>query len=413
MKPTDVPSRVGYVVSRFPKTTETFILREMQAVERHGWDVSLFSIRRESNEILQPGVETYADRLVAISDLSRQQLLAAQLRLVRRRPRVAAAMWWRAVAGNARSPKFLARALVVAWGAPALAEAATSQGVRHLHAHWGTHSALLGHLIGLVTGLPYSVTLHAHDLHVDQTMLATKLEGATRVVTISDHNADLIRAQFPRVAERTMVVHCGVEVDVLQVVEPRDETTVAPPRLVCVAGLRGFKGHRYLLEAVDLLRGRGVSVWCDLVGDGPLRAELEAMAGPDVGFHGALPVGDAMDIVRRGTVFVMPSVELADGRRDGIPVALMEAMALGVPVVSTSVSGIPELVHDGSTGVLVPPQDAAALADALESLLADAGRRAMLARYARRLIEQQFDIDHSGEIMCGIFDPPEREQKVG
>lgn len=405
--------RVGYVVSRFPKTTETFILREMQAVERHGWDVSVFSIRREPNEIRQPGVDAYLGRLVTISDLSARDALAAQLRLVRRRPRVAATMWCRAVAGNARSPKFLARAVVIAWGAPALAESATAKGIRHLHAHWGTHSALLGNLIGLVAGLPYSVTLHAHDLYVDQTMLATKLAAATRVVTISEHNAELIRRQFPAVADRTSVVHCGVETGELLPVGPGATQADGPPRLVCVAGLRGFKGHRYLLEAIAILAGRNVRVACDLVGDGPLRQELTATAGPEVEFHGALPVDEALDIVRRGTIFVMPSIELADGRRDGIPVALMEAMALGIPVISTTVSGIPELVIDGSTGLLVPPQDAAALAHAIESLVADPDRRAALARYARRLIEQEFDIDHSGMTMCEIFDNMDANNRIG
>ena len=399
-------SRVGYVVSRFPKTTETFILREMEAVERQGWAVVPFAINREPDEIRQPGAERYLEQLSAVSDLTPAAAALAQLRLLVRRPGRWFGVWWRAVTGNLRSPKFLVRALVIAWGTPALAERAVDESVDHLHAHWGTHSALLAHLMAFVIDVPYSVTLHAHDLHVDQTMLATKLAAAGHVVTISEHNADLIRRSFPEVADRTSVVHCGVEAGAIELRAAGDGTHDPSdvPRVACVAGLRGFKGHRYLLEALHELARRGTVVECDLVGEGPLRGELEQLAGPGVVFHGALPVDDALDIVRRATIFVMPSVELADGRRDGIPVALMEAMAIGVPVISTTVSGIPELVQSGTTGLLVAPADAGALAGAIESLLADATGRGTMARYARDLVEREFDIDRSAATMCKIFE---------
>jgi colanic acid/amylovoran biosynthesis glycosyltransferase len=364
--------------------------------------VWLFAIRHERGEILQPGAARYRDRLAAISDVPVRRALGAQLRLAGRRPGLLLRMWWRAIRGNVTSPKFLLRAVVAAWGAPALAESVTAQGVDRLHAHWGTHSALLAHLLSLLTGAPYSVTLHAHDLHVEQTMLAEKLRGASDVVTISEHNAELIRRNHPDVADRTVVVHCGVDTRALSF-RPPDQPDPMPARIVTVAGLRAFKGHRYLLDALALLRARGSSVACDLVGDGPLRDELEAVAGDDVVFHGAVDVGAALEIVQSSTLFVMPSVVLADGRRDGIPVALIEAMALGVPVIATDVSGIPELVRDGDTGVLVPQRDAAALAEAIESLLDDPPRRRQLAVNARKLVEQEFDIADSGRVMAALF----------
>lgn len=394
--------RVGYVVSRFPKTTETFILREMAAVEAQGWHVVPFAINRERREIVQTGAAGYVERLRAISDLAPTSALGAQWRLLRRRPGRLARLWTRAIVGNISSPKFLVRALVCAWGAPALAERAVDDEVVHLHAHWGTHSAMLAYGMSIITGIPFSVTLHAHDLHVDRTMLAEKLASATDVVTISEHNAALIRADFPAVAERTSVVHCGVDVAALASIGAAHER--APGSIVCVAGLRGFKGHRYLLGAIRLLEQRGHTVRCHLVGDGPLRAELEADAPDSVVFHGALEVERALEIVAGSSVFVMPSVELADGRRDGIPVALMEAMAIGVPVVATSVSGIPELVVDGETGVLVPPEDETALADAIERLLGDATHADRLARYAAARVGSDFRIETTGTEMVRVFE---------
>ena len=394
--------RVAYIVSRFPKTTETFIVREMQAVEREGWSVVPIAIRREPDEILQPGAESYAARLVAISDLGWRRLMHAQARLARRDPRRWAAMWQRTIVGNVRSPRFLMRGLVIAFGAPAVAEEVVRQEVSHLHAHWATHSALLAHLVGVLTGVPYSITLHAHDLHVDRTMLATKLGSAVGVVTISQHNADLLRSEYPEVADRVQVVHCGVDTQSIPFRPPG--AIQRPPRLVSVAGLRPFKGHRFLLDAIAELERRGIGVRCDLVGDGPLRAELERQATGSVVFHGAVDVTEAMAIVSAADVFVMPSIELADGRRDGIPVALIESIALGVPVIASEVSGIPELVRDGSSGLLVTPGDSIAIADAIEQLLADVDLRRAIALTARLVVESDFDLAHSGRTMAALFD---------
>lgn len=392
--------RVGYVVSRFPKTTETFIVREMDAVTPLGWDVWPFAINRERNEIEQVGARRLVARLTAVSDLTLAGAAKAQWQLLRSRPGVWWAMWASAIGGNIRSPKFVIRAVMIAWGAPALARRADELGLDHVHAHWGTHSALLANLMSSIVDVPYSVTLHAHDLHVDQTMLERKLTDAAAVVTISEHNAEIIRRQFPGVASKTSVVHCGVDTND---VPTRRQIGVQTPRVVCVAGLRGFKGHRHLLGALDVLAERGVDVTCDLVGDGPLRAELQRAAGPNVTFHGAVEVGAALETVASSDVFVMPSVELEDGRRDGIPVALMEAMAIGVPVIATDVSGIPELVVDGHTGLLVPPADPVAIADAIEALLADPSLRERLVDAARQLVADEFDIAITGRQMAAIF----------
>jgi glycosyltransferase involved in cell wall biosynthesis len=394
--------RVGYVVSRFPKTTETFIVREMEAVEREGWDVVPFAIHRESGEIVQPGARRYVDQLVAISDLGWRRLVGAQARLLRRNRRLWSRLWRNTIVGNARSPRFLLRGVMVAFGAPAIAEEVVRRELTHLHAHWATHSGLLAHLVAMLTGLPYSITLHAHDLHVDRTMLETKLRGATAIVTISEHNAELLRSEYPALSERIAVVHCGVDSAEIPFTLPG--ALRQPVRLACVAGLRPFKGHRHLIDAVGELEQRGVAVRCDLVGDGPLRDELEQRAGAHVTFHGATDVERAMEIVADADVFVMPSVELADGRRDGIPVALMEAMALGVPVVASAVSGIPELVRHGSSGILVEPGRPTAIADAVVRLAGDVHLRRTIATKARRTIETRFDLTQSGRSMATLFE---------
>jgi colanic acid/amylovoran biosynthesis glycosyltransferase len=397
------PLRVGYIVSRFPKTTETFIVREMVAVEQAGVEVCLFAIRRHSDQIVQPGADSFLADLVALSDVGFNEALRCQWRAARSRPRKWAKMWQRSVLGNLRSLKFLVRAIAIAWAAPVAAKAAERRELHHLHAHWATHSALLAHLMWILTDIPYSITLHAHDLHVNRTMLELKLEAAAAAVTISDHNAALICANFPDVADRTRVVHCGVDTQAVAFEHPERRRPGERVRAVTVAGLRDFKGHTHLLAAVDLLKARGREIELHLVGDGPLRTELEQLAGDGVVFHGDVHVDRAMQIVREGDLFVMPSVEMADGRRDGIPVALMEAMAIGRPVIATSVSGIPELVRDGMTGVLVPPADPLALADAIDRFVTDPTSFDELVTAGRTLVELEFDMTANGHQLVEVF----------
>ncbi len=392
--------RVGYVVSRFPKTTETFIAREAVAVGDLGHDVTMLAITRETDEIVQPGVERLLPDLIAGNDASVGELVRSQFSWFRRSPRRLARMWWRALAGNIRSLKFLIRALAVSAVAPWVADRVVARDLEHLHAHWGSHSALLAHQIGILSGLPYTVTLHAHDLHINRTMLGEKLAAAAKVVTISEHNRELLADLYPEL--RTVeVVHCGV--DVASIAPRSTEPDNFPPRLAVVAGLRNFKGHEYLLEALKILELRGRKIVLDVVGDGPLRGELEAKAGDNVVFHGALDVETALGIVGDSIMAVMPSVVMPDGRRDGIPVALIEAMALGVPVISTRVSGIPELVEHEITGLLVEQRAPEQLADAVERLLDDDDLRRILGERGRDRVEREFDLLASARRMADCF----------
>lgn len=397
---------VAYVVSRFPKTTETFIAREMAAVADAGVTVELVALRRETRELLQPDAARFVDRLRAVSDLGPGEVIAAQARSFLASPRRWARMWWRALWGNRGSLKFLLRGIVAAAGAPVLAVHLEQRRVDHLHAHWGTHAALLAYLLHLLTDIPFSVTLHAHDLHTDRTMLGEKLAATTGVATISDHNREMLDELYPEVTDRVQVVHCGVDTAAMPMRTPDRSPS---GRIVMVAGLRPFKGHRHLLDALATLVDDDRVLQLDLVGDGPSRAELERQAhqlGIEnlVHFHGAVDVDTALGIVAAADVAVMSSVVLPDGRRDGIPVALIEAMAVGTPVVATSVSGIPELVRDGETGLTVAPEDPEALARAVAAVLDQPTQAAERADAARAFVEAEYDIRRSGATMIEMWE---------
>jgi glycosyltransferase involved in cell wall biosynthesis len=206
------------------------------------------------------------------------------------------------------------------------------------------------------------------------------------------------------------VVHCGVDSAAFS---PRAESPAAlgePLRIVCVGSFEEVKGHRYLVEACRLLRQRDVQVEALLVGDGPLRRALEAQIaeaalGPFIRLPGWLPRQEVAAALRHADVAVLASCRTRRGKREGIPVALMEAMATGLPVVASALSGIPELVEYGVTGLLVPPRDADALAAALERLAADPALRVHMGRRGRAKVQAEFDLERNTRKLLALFEP--------
>jgi glycosyltransferase involved in cell wall biosynthesis len=243
--------------------------------------------------------------------------------------------------------------------------------------------------------VPYGFTAHAHDLYVDRAMLAEKVRRADLVVTISEFNRRLLVATCGEDARaKVHVIRCGVDPAAFA---PAPRRPPAIPTFACVASLRPYKGHEVLLEAVALLRRAGRDLRVVLVGDGERRRWLEARIaraglGDVVLLRGALPHEQVPAVLAAATALVVPSVTARDGQMEGIPVALMEGMAAGLPVVATRLSGIPELVQDGVTGLLVPERDPAALAAAMERLAADPALAARLAEAGRRAVREQHDL---------------------
>jgi colanic acid/amylovoran biosynthesis glycosyltransferase len=387
---------VAWLMSRFPAISETFILQEIVAAARAGTAVRIYPLVRQHETTVHPEVAALADR-VHDASLGSPATLAAQLHWLRRRPRRYLGAWWTAIAGTARSPRFLARALVVVPLAARFAREMEAEGVRHQHAHWATHPALAALVVRRLTGIPYTFTAHAHDIYVNRTMLDRKIREAQMVVTISDFNRRLLEREYGElVAGRIAVVRCGI--DLSRFPErggPPPEDT--PFRVLCVAGLRDYKGHEHLIRAVALMNRAGRAVALELIGSGPLERELrdfaerEGVAGA-VDFRGALPGDRVAEAMERCHVVAMPSVVAADGRMEGLPVALMEAMARGVPVVASDLSAIPELVESEVTGILVPPADGRRLADALARLMDDPALAACLARAGASRARARHDI---------------------
>lgn len=399
--------KVAYVVSRFPHCSETFIVRELDAVSaRPGIEVELFALFPARGGTVHPAARAWIDRLHRCAPRATPTALAwwAARRPLRLLSSFALVAW-----SHRRRPRTLVRALATVPIAAAHARTLRALRVDHVHAHYATYPALAAWLCWRLTGIGYSFTAHAHDVFVDRSHLARKLRDARFVVAISDYNRELLAGEAAPPAAPVHVVHCGID-PAAYVFRPRPLPAAGPVRALCVASLQEYKGHRWLLEALAQSdAGPGLErIRLDLVGEGALRAQLEALAGrlgltDRVRFLGSLPEEEVARLLAAADLFVLPSVVARDGQMDGVPVALMEALAAGVPVVATRLSGVPELITDGVTGVLVPPADAAGLARALSRVLADPAAAAARAQAGRHVVEAAFDVRDSGRRLARLF----------
>jgi colanic acid/amylovoran biosynthesis glycosyltransferase len=392
--------RVAYVVSRFPNPSETFIVRELEVVSADpDIELELFS--------LFPPKSTFEHR--------------SAMRWTRdlRRPGVGEALqgaaWWmlrspvkvlgllkRVLSATYRSPGIAARSLLTVPIALVHARRVRASPIAHVHAHFATYPALAAWICHRMTGVPFSYTAHAHDLYVDDSLLRLTLPEARFVATISEFNRRLIAGYG--VETPVELVHCGVDPGKYRFL-PRRVPAEGPVSTLCVAGLQEKKGHEVLLEALtapglDRLRLR-------LVGDGPLRGELERLANTlgiesRVEFLGSRDETEVRSLLEEADLFVLPSRVARDGQMEGLPVALMEAVASGVPTVATRLSGIPELISDGETGWLAEPGDPRSLRTKLEQALAEGAPASLDA--GRALVERDFDQAESGRRIAGFIE---------
>ena len=379
--------RVLYLVTRFPAVTETFVVNEWLVLAER-FSMGLVALRRSGESPVHP--ETA--RVLPGVRFARAGL-AAQLAWVARRPRAYLSTLATVLRGALRySVAEAAQEALVFLRAAAVARTAQRDGVAHVHAHFASHPATAAWVIHRLAGIPFSFTAHANDLFVAPVLLERKAADARFVVAISDYNRALLLERCPDA--RVETIHCGVDGERHAW---RGLAGRTPDRVVCVASLSQKKGQADLLDAVALLAPRRPGVALELIGDGPERERLARRArergvSERVAMPGARSTDEVAAALGAARAFALPSIRLPSGRMEGIPVALMEAMASGVPVVATRLSGIPELVQDGVTGLLVEPHDPDGLAAALERLLTDDELAARLATAARERVERRFDL---------------------
>ncbi len=401
--------RIAYVMSRFPKLSETFVLREVLALERAGVTVDVYPLLRHREPVTHPEAQPLVDRANYHPFLS-WRIAGAQVRLLRADPGRYLKTLWAVMRGTWGSANFFFGALAIFPKTALFAAEMKGAGVTHVHAHFANHPAAAAFIIHRLSGIPYSFTAHGSDLHVDRTMLPAKTAAARFVVAISEFNrALIIDTCGPWAAEKIRVIHCGVDAESFTPVP--NERTDSHLHVACVASLEPIKGHTHLIEALRIVADRGIEFTCELLGDGPERDAVarqitEADLAGRVRLLGARPTSDVVALLRRANVFALTSFPTARGQREGIPVALMEAMAAELPVVTSATGGIPELVEHDRAGFVVEPGNVGAIADALTRLARESGTRRDMGREGRRAVECEFDLETNARTLAELFSGP-------
>ena len=354
--------KFAYLFERFPTFSQTFCVREVVEMRRLAGDVPVFSIRTPSGEPKQDFPEE-ATRDVTylpadIESALREEPAPAAARIRRR--------WelWRRADQSDRKRFFEAL-----WLGPVLRE----RGIGHVHVHFAGMGARTAFWLKKLFGITFSITAHANDFFVGANEkspvgLADLFRAARHVATVSDFSKALLQARFPDAAERIVRVYNGIDPD--RFAGPRQPAT--PPLILAVGRYIEKKGFRDLIAACTMLPD--LALECRIIGEGPLEAELRALVESlgqqgRVRIAGPAPEGEIIGLLHRSTVFALPCVTDSKGDSDNLPTVIMEAMAAGLPVVSTLVAGVPEMVSDGLTGWLVPEHSPEALAGKIRSLL--------------------------------------------
>ena len=408
-------SRVAYVMSRFPKLTETFVLYEMMAVEKLGVEVDVYPLLKARNTIAHPEAAHFVARAHFHAFMSRP-VVEANLHYLWHRPITYLRTLYDIARRTWGSLNFFVGALAIFPKSVRFAYEMEQREIGHVHAHFANHPAVAALIVHRLTGIPFSFTAHGSDLHVDRRMLGDKIEASAFAVAISEFNRRLMIAEAPRHADKIHVVHCGVDPDVFR--PARTSRKDGAIEILCVGSFEPIKGHRYLVEACRLLRDRGIEFTCHFVGQGPLQGPVERQIAESgltdrVVVHGGLDRQRVARMVAESDVVVLASAPTKEGKREGIPVALMEAMAAGLPVISTMTGGIPELVESGETGLLVPPADPIALADALENLATDAERRRRMGVRGREKVLREFNLEMNASRLVSFFKRSQSPSCVG
>lgn len=395
--------KLAYILNTYPEGSHTFIRREIAALERRGFDVLRFAMRKPSGALVDPLDRAEQAKTHFVLEQGAPALFGALARQsvsnlspVLRAVRLAWSGARRADRGALRHAAYFAEACH-------LARRFQSAGVQHIHAHFGTNAATVAMLAGTLTGIPFSFTVHGPEEfdRPEALDLPEKLRRSAFAIAVSQFGrSQLCRWVDSELWGRIKVVHCGID--------PADfdgpSSLPQEKRLVCIGRFAEQKGHMALIEAMALLGDADPGLKLVLVGDGPMRGTVERAIqehglGEKVEITGWLDSAGVRRELARAQALVMPSFA------EGLPVAIMEAMAMQRPVIATYIAGIPELVRPGETGWLVPAGDAQALAEAMRDLAAaPLDRLEEMGSHARARALERHNIDTEAERLASLFE---------
>jgi colanic acid/amylovoran biosynthesis glycosyltransferase len=394
---------IAYLCSEYPAVSHTFIYREIESLRKAGVTVYPASIHKPANlQVMTSDEREEAARTLMVLSLPVPAMAGAHLHCLLKSPGGYLRMMSAAFKLLTTGPKSPLKAAAYFAEAGILLEWMHKHGITHIHEHFANPTALVAMLMKRYGGVSYSISVHGPDIFyiVDTSMLAEKVREAAFVRCISHYcRSQIMRISKPESWKKLHIVRCGVDPDLYAL---RKEPGNSVPNMLCVGRLVPAKGQHILLEACTLLKKEGVRFQLTFVGDGPDRDSLEqfiAMAGLNgmVTFTGALGQDKVRDYYDKADLFVLASFA------EGVPVVLMEAMAKEIPVISTRITGIPELIEHGRDGLLATPGDAVDLARQIRKLLDDSRLRRELGVAGRKKVVDLYNQHANNSAMVDLF----------
>lgn len=392
-----VTPRIGYLLKVFPRISQTFVLSEILAHERAGLALDIFSLRRTDDTRFHASLADVQSPVFQIKRASTKANMV--LDELRSYADDLPGLWDVVRDGDSNAEDLIQAAEI--------SKLVLERGIVHLHAHFGTVGTTVARLVSQITGIGYSFTAHAKDIYheqVDEQELRNKLHDAAGVVTVSEFNRQYLQQNYAMGTDQLKLVYNGLDLNQFPMTPKHNQR----PLILGVGRLVEKKGFAHLIHACDLLRQRGIEFDCEIAGMGELDSDLMTLIQQlnlqdKVSLCGALSQGDVKQKIQQAAVLAAPCVHAQNLDRDGLPTILLEAMALGTACISTPVTGIPEVLQDQVTGLMVKEADPVSLADACERLLSDPSLAASLAHKARQVIEQRFDVNRNAAQLRDYF----------
>jgi len=384
-------NNIAYVLKKFPVLSETFILNELLELEAQGLGLHIFSLERPNDPRFHEDLPKLKANISYVPDFSNINILW------RHNTRAAQSYGdnykkaFRYVLKHGK-PSLLWRFLQSCY----IANQIRRFGICHFHSHFATRPTTVASLASMITGKPYSFTTHAMDIfktRLSAKSLQKKIKRARFVVTISDYNKQHLSRLVDGDSEKITRIYNGID---LERFKPNGEAKRSTFTFLCVARFVEKKGHKVLIEACEILHKKGLKFRCWLVGKGRLRSPIrdlikEKKLESCVKLLGPHSHKEVMDRCRQAHTYVLPCIIGSDGNRDGLPVSLVEALASGLPVITTPMTGNLEVVSSNHNGLLVPFNDASTLAASMEKVMQDSDLREKLSKNARASVVSRFN----------------------
>lgn len=424
-------SEIGYILKVYPRASETFIANEIYLLESLGLSLSIFSVKnpvREQNHAVVGNIKAAVHYIPEATSLNESNFFMwlwinlpkftrSHQQLCKLRPKAYFQTWletvrmsfkYRASFFSMPQKKFFKEFLRAGYIA---LEVLKEGRIRHLHAHFCHSATTISMFVSQLCGIPFSFSAHAKDIYLQKLnprdLLQVKMCRAQFVVTCTEANRLYLDTICPDGAPLYTIYH-GLDTE-LFAPSDRNDRNEKIPLIISVGRFVEKKGFPCLIRACRLMKDKGYAFQCQIIGKAGEQTDTVKQLIKDLGLeevvflHDAVTQEDLRKIYRKSTVFVLPCLIADNGDRDGIPNVLVEAMAMGIPVVSTNISGIPELVENRRNGLLVPEKNAIALAEALEELLQNPTLRRRLGAAAREKVCRFFNARENTPALKALF----------